>query len=118
MIGQLITSFLLGKASPITTSTTFNHYADHAMEESKTGCCSVSPGATLGTTQAGRGGVGIGVGVLRVLNDLLPYSLRPIKAKRRGSRVRYPIGAEIYWARRLWHSHWKYIVREKINKFK
>jgi hypothetical protein len=116
-IGQLITSFLQGKANPTMTSTIFSPYVDHVMEESKTAYFSESHGATPGTDKSGamvrgssgktgRGGLKtVGGRVLRLLNDLLPYSIRPIKSKRRRTRVGYTLGVELYTFRLVWKSH-------------
>jgi len=101
--GQLITSFLQGKASPITTSTIFSPYVDPATVERKTGCLSESPGATLDSSRPRVKTVGGGVG--RVLNDLLPYNLRPIKAKRRRTRRTFGFKHELFTFRMVWHSH-------------
>jgi hypothetical protein len=102
-IGLLITSFLQGKLNLTTTSTIFSPYVDHAMEESRTAYFNGSHGATPGTN---RGGLKtVGVRLLRAINDLLPYSLRPIKSKRRRSRVGYTLGVELYTFRLVWRSH-------------
>ena len=113
--GQLITSFLQGKVSPTMTSTTSNRYVDRVMVESKTGYYNGSHGATPGTTN-GRGGIKtVGVRVLRLLNDLLPYSLRPIKSKRRRTRVGYTLGVELYTFRLVWRSHHWPRLRSKLK---
>jgi hypothetical protein len=105
-IGQLITSFLQGKVNPTMTSTIFSPYVDHVMEESKTEYFNGSHGATLGTSKGRVAGTKTGgVRVLRLLNDLLPYSLRPIKSKRRRTRVGYTLGVELYTFRLVWRSH-------------
>jgi hypothetical protein len=114
-IGQLITSFLQGKANPTMTSTIFSPYVDRVMEESKTGYFNESRGETPATN---RGGVSktVGVSLLRVLNDLLPYSLRPIKAKRRRPRLGYTLGVELYTFRLVWRSHhWPRLKRRMKN---
>ena len=113
-IGRLITSFLQGKASPTTTSTIFNPYVDPATVGNKTGYYSVSPGAIPGTN---RGGIKtVGVRVLRAINDLLPYSLRPIKSKRRRTRVGYTLGVELYTFRLVWRSHHWPKLKQRIRK--
>jgi hypothetical protein len=109
-IGQLITSFLQGKVNRTTTSTIFSPYVDHVMEESRIGYFKESPGATRdtnrGTTKT------VGGRVLRAINDALPYALRPIKAKRRRSRVGHTLGVELYTFRLVWRSHhWPRIKR-------
>ena len=109
-IGQLITSFLQGKVSRTTTSTIFSPYVDHVMEESKTGYFNGLHGATLDTNRVRTKTVG--GRVLRGANDLLPYQLRPIKAKRRRLRKGYTLGVELYTFRLVWHSHhWPKIKR-------
>jgi hypothetical protein len=113
-IGQLITSFLQGKVSRTTTSTIFSPYVDHVMEESKTGYFNGLRGAIPGTNRAGLKTVG--GRVLRVLNDLLPYSLRPIKSGRRRRRVGYTLGVELYTFRLVWRSHHWPRLRSKIRK--
>jgi hypothetical protein len=85
------------------------------MEESKTGYYNGSHGATLGTTK-GRGIKTAGVALVRTLNDLLPYNLRPIKAKRRTGKKRWGWGIELYTWRMRWHSHGKYEARLLRNK--
>lgn len=109
MIGQLTTSFLLGKVSPTMTSTTSNLCAEAATEERKTRPCNGLPGATL---DSNRPPLSKGGGVLRILNDLLPYRFRPIKAKRRRIRKRHGLRVELYTLRMHWHSHYKYKVRQ------
>ena len=113
-IGQLITSFLQGKVSRTTTSTIFSPYVDHVMEESKTAYFNGSHGATPGTN---RGGLKtVGVRVLRAINDLLPYSLRPIKSKRRRTRVGYTLGVELYTFRLVWRSHHWPKLKQRMRK--
>jgi hypothetical protein len=129
-IGQLITSFLQGKVNPTTTSTIFSPYVDHVMEESKTeyfkGLAGATPASNRGSglsvayghldrgtpNKDGRGRVSI----LRSLNDLLPYSMRPIKSRRRLRRVEYTVRAELYWMRRVWHSHKRPALVKAIKK--
>jgi hypothetical protein len=112
-IGQLITSFLQGKASPTMTSTIFSPYVDHVMEESKTGyfkgLLGETPGTNRGTQVKTVGGIVLGSlkKILRTINDLLPYKIRPIKSKRRRSRVGYTLGVELYTFRLVWRSHYK-----------
>jgi hypothetical protein len=118
-IGQLITSFLQGKASPTMTSTIFSPYVDRVMEESKTAYFNGSHGAIPGTN---RGGLKtVGGRMLRAVNDLLPYGLRPIKAKRRKGRVGYTLGVELYTFRLVWVSHYrprlkKWFQNKMLNK--
>jgi hypothetical protein len=116
-IGQLITSFLQGKASPTTTSTIFSPYVDHVMEESKTAYFNGSHGGTPGTNKGRGWGIKtVGVRVLRAINDLLPYSIRPIKSKRRRTRVGYTLGVELYTFRLVWASHHWPRLRAKLTK--
>jgi hypothetical protein len=116
-IGQLITSFLQGKANPTMTSTIFSPYVDHVMEESKTAYFNGSHGATP-VTNKGRGwGIKtVGVAIIRFINDLLPYSIRPIKSKRRRTRVGYTLGVELYTFRLVWASHHWPRLRAKLRK--
>jgi hypothetical protein len=116
-IGQLITSFLQGKASPTMTLTIFSPYVDRVMEESKTEYFKGLPGATLDTNR-GRTKT-VGHRVLRAFNDLLPYRIRPIKSKRRKGRVGYTLGVELYTFRMVWRSHYGPRVRQwfkEINR--
>jgi hypothetical protein len=57
-----------------------------------------------------------GVVILRTLNDLLPYKLRPIKSKRRRSRVWHGVAIELHTLRMRWHGHGKYEARKLKNK--
>jgi hypothetical protein len=116
-IGLLITSFLQGKLNLTTTSTIFSPYVDHAMEESRTAYFNGSHGGTPGTNK-GRGWriKTVGVRLARVLNDLLPYSLRPIKSGRRRRRVGYTLGIELYTLRLVWRSHHWPRLRAKLRK--
>jgi hypothetical protein len=115
MIGQSTTSFPLETDSPTMTSITSNPYADHVMEESKTGYSRGSLGAAPATNKGW--GIKTGWGYLpRTLNDLLPYRFRPIKSKRRAGVMRWGWGAELYYWRMRWHSHGKYEARKLKNK--
>jgi hypothetical protein len=87
------------------TSTIFNPYVDPATAASKTGYSKELPGATPGTN---RGGVKtVGGQIIRGVNDLLPYRLRPIKSKRRYVRKGYTLGVELYTLRLVWNSHYR-----------
>jgi hypothetical protein len=104
------------------TSTISNHYADPVMVENKTGYSSGLPGAIPATNKGGhnKDGGGIGRGsharnLLRALNDLLPYVLRPIKSRRRIRWMRYGVRQEIFTFRMVWRSHYK---RALVNKMK
>ena len=114
MTGPLITSSHLETDSPTMTSITSNPYADHVMEESKTGYSNGSHGARLATNRGGL--MGWGVSTVRALNDLLPYVLRPIKSKRRAGKMRWGWGIELYTLKMRWHSHGKYEARKIKNK--
>jgi hypothetical protein len=95
------------------TSTIFSPYVDHVMEESKTAYFNGSHGETPGTN---RGGLKtVGVRVLRAINDLLPYSIRPIKSKRRRTRVGYTLGVELYTFRMVWRSHYYPRLRQWLK---
>jgi hypothetical protein len=111
----LTTLFRQETENQTTTSTIFNLYAEPVMVESKTGYSSGSHGATPGTTK-GRGIKTVGVALVRALNDLLPYNLRPIKARRRGIKKGWGWRVELYYLRRRWHSDGKYRVRKLLNE--
>jgi hypothetical protein len=113
--GQLITSFLQGKASPTMTSTIFNPYVDPATVASKIGYYKESPGETQDTNRGGYKGWGR---VLRAMNDALPYKLRPIKAKRRRARRTYGWRHELFAFRMVWHSHHGPALAKKIESIK
>jgi hypothetical protein len=113
-IGQLITSFLQGKVSRTMTSTIFSPFVDHVMEESKTAYFNGLHGETLGTSRARTKTVG--GRVLRGANDLLPYQLRPIKAKRRRLRKGYTLGVELYTFRLVWRSHHWPRIKERMRQ--
>jgi hypothetical protein len=96
------------------TSTIFSPYVDHVMEESRTAYFSESPGAIPDTNN---GGLSKTVGVARLgrmLNDLLPYSLRPIKARRRRARVWHGVRVELFTMKMRWHGSGKYKMRKRI----
>jgi len=113
-IGQLITSFLQGKVSRTTTSTIFSPFVDHVMEESKTAYFNESRGVTQGTN---RGWVKtVGGRVLRGINDLLPYVLRPIKARRRRARLGHTLGIELYTFRLVWRSHHWPKIKQRMRQ--
>ena len=111
----MTTSFRQETANQTTTLTIYNPYAELATDESKTGYYSGSHGATPGTTK-GRGINTVGVALVRTLNDLLPYNLRPIKARRRGIKKGWGWRVELYYLRRRWHSDGKYRVRKLLNQ--
>jgi hypothetical protein len=111
MIGQLTTSFLQGKVSPTMTSTTYSQCAEHVTEESKTACSNESLGATQ-NTPSNKGWVSL----VRGANDLMPYSMRPIKARRRRIRPRYGWGAELYAFKLVWHSHHKPRIKAVVGR--
>ena len=110
--GQLITSFLQGKASPTMTSTIFNPYVDPATVESKTGYYNESLGATQDTSSRTKT---VGSLIIRGANDLLPYKLRPIKSRRRHTPKVYPLRVEIYTFRLVWQSHHWPAIKKKIK---
>ena len=118
-IGQLITSFLPEMTNPTMTSTIFNLYAAPATVENKTGYSSASHGAVPATNSRGYGVLSGRGGVWRGVNDLLPFNLRPIKARRRiikgwGGGM----ALELHSMRMRWHSHGKYQVRDATNSLK
>jgi hypothetical protein len=110
--GQLITSFLQGKASPIMTSTTSNHSVEAATEESKTGYYNESPGAILDTARA------------RVKTEGGSYwaghrgKLLSKRPKHRATWIKYGWRAQILWMRLSWRSHWRPSLVNKIAKVK
>jgi hypothetical protein len=107
------------------TSTIFSPYVDPATVESKTGYYSESLGeipdtnSPLSKTGGVKDGGGRGRGgALRYLNDLLPYSIRPIKARRRRVRRGYGWRMELYTFRMTWRSHKGPAIRKKIQSIK
>ena len=116
MTGQLITSFLQGKVNPTTTSTTSSLFAEAATDGSKTGYYNGSLGATLDTNN--RGAITKTGGIIRTLNDLLPYQLRPIKARRRRARATPNLRHEVYAFRLVWHSHHRPKLIKKLQLLK
>jgi hypothetical protein len=97
------------------TSTIFNPYVDPATVGSKTGYSNESPGETLASNRVGYKGWGR---VVRVLNDLLPYNLRPIKAKRRRGKAIPNLRHEVYTLRLVWRSHRRPALLKKIQLLK
>jgi hypothetical protein len=97
------------------TSTIFNPYVDRAMVGSKTGYSNESPGAILASNRGGYKGWG---GVVRVLNDLLPYNLRPIKANHRRAKAIPNLRHEVYTLRLVWRSHRRPALLKKIQLLK
>lgn len=116
MIGQLITSFLQGKASPTMTSITSKAYVDHATVGNKTGYYNGSLGEVPATNSPRGKTVGVWGRLLRVANDLLPYKLRPIKARRYRIRGGYGVRAELYWFKMTWPSHHRPKLVRAIKK--
>jgi hypothetical protein len=102
------------------TSTIFNPYVDPATVESKIGYYNGSPGETPDSSspQTKTVGVGVWAAIARGLNDLLPYKLRPIKAKRRRARPRYGWRAELFTLRMTWRSHRAPALVKKIQSIK
>jgi hypothetical protein len=91
------------------TSTIFNPYVDPAMVGSKTGYFNESPGAIRASNRGGYKGWG---GVVRVLNDLLPYNLRPIKANHRRGKAMPNLRHEVY----AFRINWIVLYRPRIKK--
>jgi hypothetical protein len=112
--GQLITSFLQGKASLTMTSTTFNHYAEAATVESKTGYSSESPGAILAIAR-GRAKTEGGSYWAGHRGRLLRLRRRP---KHRATWVRYGWRSQLLWMRLSWRSHWRPGLVNKIAQVK
>ena len=104
--GQSTTSFPPETQNLITTSITYNHYADPVTDVSKTGYSKELHGGVNGSRRKG-----IGIRVLYALNDLLPLSMRPIKSKRARRRARYPLRVQLFTFRMYWHSH----LRNKLK---
>jgi hypothetical protein len=96
------------------TSTTFNHYAEAATVESKTGYYNESPGAIL---DIARGRVMTGGGSYWAGHRarLLRIRRRP---KHRATWVRYGWRAQLLWIRLSWRSHWKPSAVKKIAQLK
>jgi hypothetical protein len=112
--GQSTTSFPPETENLITTSTTYNRYADLVMEESKTASSNELHGATNDSNR-GRGKKGWGLRFLLALNSLLPVSIRPIKSKRAWRKHRWPIRVYVFTYRMLWRSHWKNQLKAKLK---
>jgi hypothetical protein len=112
--GQLITSFLQGKASPIMTSTISNHSVEAATEESKTGYYNESPGAILDTARARVKTEG-GSYWAGHRGKLLRLRKRP---KHRATWIKYGWRAQLLWMRLSWRSHWRPELVNKIAKVK
>jgi len=113
--GQLITSFLQGKASPIMTSITSNPYAEAATVGSKTGYSSESPGAILAIA---RGRVMRGGGSYLAAHRPRLLKLRRRRPKHRGTLIKYGWRAQLLWMRLSWRSHWRPELQNKIAKLK
>ena len=118
--GQSTTSFHPATGNPIMTSTTYNRSVAYATDESKTESSSVSNGVTLGSIR-GRGMKRVWAKGLRIINDLLPLSLRPIKSKRAHRRRYLGLRHRLFSFRMVWRSHYKNQILEKLGlrrKFK
>jgi hypothetical protein len=110
--GQSTTSFHPATGNPIMTSTTYNRFAAHATDASKTESFNESPGETQGSSRP-RKGLGIRVGM--ALNDLLPRSIRPIKSKRARYRRWYGWRAYVLGFRINWRSIYKDKLMNKLG---
>ncbi len=108
--GQSTTSFHPETENLITTSTTYNRYADHVTDESKTASYKELHGGMKGSKRKG-----VWLRVLYAINDLLPVSIRPIKSKRAWRMHRWPIRVRIFTFRMYWHSHLRDKVRRKLR---
>lgn len=114
MIGPLITSFLQGKVNPTMTSITSKAYAEPATDASKTEYFKGSLGEVLDTSR--RWLKTVGGRVLRTMNDWLPYRARPIKARRRRTRIGHTLGVEIYTFRMVWRSHHWPRIKKRLKE--
>jgi hypothetical protein len=109
------------------TSTTYNRYAAHATEESKTKHFNESNGETLDLNRGGpnnplrspgnkgsRGRKRVWVRIALTINDLLPFKLRPIKkaGHRRDRRAWYGWRTAVL----SWRINWRSIHKNKIMK--
>jgi len=110
----LITSFLQGKASPITTSITSSPYVEAATVGSKTGYSSESPGAILDIAR-GRVKTEGGTDWAGYRGRLLRLRRRP---KHKATWVKYGWRAQLLWMRLSWRSHWRPELQNKIAKVK
>ena len=112
----MTTSSRQERANRIMTSTIFNPYVDPAMVASRTASLKESHGETLDIDSPPTKTVG--GRVLRVLNDLLPYQLRPIKSKRRRARAIPNLRHEVYTFRLVWRSHRRPALLKKLQLLK
>ena len=108
--GQSTTSFHPETQNLITTSTTYNRYADLVMEESKTASFKESPGEMNASK---RKGVWMRIGY--ALNDLLPRSIRPIKSKRARYKRWYGWRTQVISFRINWRSIHKRNLMNKLG---
>ena len=108
--GQSTTSFHPETENLITTSTTYNRYADLVMEESKTASFKESPGEMNASK---RKGVWMRIGY--ALNDLLPRSIRPIKSKRARYKRWYGWRTQVISFRINWRSIHKRNLMNKLG---
>ena len=108
--GQSTTSFPPETENLITTSTTFNRYADLVTEESKTASFKESPGEMNASK---RKGVWMRIGY--ALNDLLPRSIRPIKSKRARYKRWYGWRTQLLSFRINWRSIHKRNLMNKLG---
>lgn len=111
--GQSTTSFHPATGNPIMTYTTYNLYADHATDVSKTGHSPESLGEMNDSNSRGRKGWVLKG--LRAINDLLPMSIRPIKSKRAHRRRSLGLRHRIFMWRMLWRSHGKNRLKAKLK---
>ena len=111
--GQSTTSFHPATGNPIMTSTTYNRSVAHATDESKTAPFNESHGEMNDSSKGQH--KGLGIRVLRAINDLLPQSIRPIKSKRAHRRRYLGIRHRVFMYRMLWRSHWKNQLKAKLK---
>jgi hypothetical protein len=108
--GQSTTSFPPETENLITTSTTYNRYADLVMEESKTASFKESHGEMNASK---RKGVWMRIGY--ALNDLLPRRIRPIKSKRARYKRWYGWRTQLLSFRINWRSIHKRKLMSKLG---
>ena len=108
----MTTLFRPETGNPTTTYTTYSRSVEHATDESKTVPYSVYLGVTPDlNNKKGRGMYKL----LRVLNDLLPVSIRPIKSKRAHRKRYLGLRHRVFTFRMVWRSHYKDKLKAKLR---
>jgi hypothetical protein len=108
----LTTSHRPETGNPTTTYTIYSRSVEHATDESKT----VPYSVFLGVMTDSNNNKGRGVPrVLRVLNDLLPVAIRPIKSKRAHRRRYLGLRHRLFTFRMVWRSHYKKKLKAKLR---